>query len=72
MGRNDTKTTYNITRQLSGRMTNTSKLVKYRDGNVIRNTGRTLLNGDDIADALDLTPCEDFDVDTGQSRRTKS
>ena len=32
MARNDTKTVYNITRQLVGRKTNTTKPVKDKDG----------------------------------------
>ena len=35
MARNDTKTVYNITRQLAGRKTNTTKPVKDKDGKII-------------------------------------
>ena len=64
MGRNDTKTAYNITRQLAGRKTNTSKPVKDKDSNVITNLDRPLLNGKNISNAPDLSPREDLDVDT--------
>ena len=58
MGRNDTITECNIIRlhiQSSER----------KDGNVITNLDRPLLNGEDISDAPNLPPGEDLDVDTG-------
>ncbi len=74
MVRNDTKTVYDITRQLAGRKTNTSRPVKDKDGNVITNLndqlGRwkdhfsDLLNGEGVTNAPDLPPGDDLDVDT--------
>ena len=75
IARIDTKTVYNITRQLAGRKTNTTKPVKPEDGNVITNLDRQLerwkdhffefLNEEDIPDDPFLSHEKDLDVDIG-------
>ena len=81
MTRNDTKIVYNITRQLAGRKTNTTKPVKDKDGKIITSLKQQLerwkdhfaelLNGECIPDAPNLPPGDDLDVDTGPITKTE-
>ena len=76
MARNDIKSVYNITRQLSGRKFSTSKPVKDKEGNTISQLDKQLdrwkehfcklLNGENISDPPDIAEGEDLGIDTGQ------
>ena len=74
MIRNDTKTVYNITRQLSGRKTNTTRPIKDTNGTTITQLEKqlerwkdyfsSLLNGVEIANTPDIPPGDDLDIET--------
>ena len=74
MGKQDIKTVYNITRQLSGRKTNTSKPVTDKNGGKISQLEKQLdrwkehfselLNGQEIEEPPDIRRGDDLQIDT--------